>query len=112
MSAIILSVNGNKHPVPLSCPVPLSPRSYLAWAGFTDEGTPTIMDSAGIVRMMHFKYGYNWTVILNTKNHVSNNEQILKKNWEQKWELISCLFLDIYIWLLPKSMHTRASKKT
>ncbi|XP_069986368.1 WD repeat and HMG-box DNA-binding protein 1 [Penaeus vannamei] len=69
MAAIVLSVNGNKHPVPLSCPLPLSPRSYLAWAGFTDEGTPAVMDSAGIIRMMHFKYGYNWTVILNTKNH-------------------------------------------
>ncbi|KAG7162954.1 WD repeat and HMG-box DNA-binding protein 1-like [Homarus americanus] len=65
----VLSVSGGRHPVPLACPVPLSPRSFLAWAGFSDEGTPIIMDSAGMVRIMHLKYGYNWTSILDTKSH-------------------------------------------
>ncbi|XP_045610408.1 WD repeat and HMG-box DNA-binding protein 1 [Procambarus clarkii] len=69
MESIVLSVSGGRHAVPLACPVPLSPRSFLAWAGFSDEGTPVIMDSAGIVHIMHFKYGYNWTSILNTKKH-------------------------------------------
>nr|XP_053630498.1 WD repeat and HMG-box DNA-binding protein 1-like [Cherax quadricarinatus] len=69
LESIVLNVSGGRHPVPVSCPVPLSPRSFLAWAGFSDEGTPVIMDSTGVVRIMHFKYGYNWTNILDTKKH-------------------------------------------
>ncbi|XP_076066619.1 chromosome transmission fidelity 4 isoform X2 [Oratosquilla oratoria] len=65
---IVLNVFGKKHPVPLSAPIPLSPKSFLAWAGFSDEGTPVIMDSAGLIKMMYFKYGYNWTTILNSKS--------------------------------------------
>uniref|UniRef100_A0A6A7FYA2 WD repeat and HMG-box DNA-binding protein 1-like n=1 Tax=Hirondellea gigas TaxID=1518452 RepID=A0A6A7FYA2_9CRUS len=55
------------HPVPIPAPVPLSPRSYVAWAGFTDEGTPVVVDSDGYVRMKHPKYPGNWTVILASK---------------------------------------------
>ncbi|XP_064097260.1 WD repeat and HMG-box DNA-binding protein 1-like [Macrobrachium nipponense] len=69
MAAVVLHINGGRHLSPMSCHVPLSPRSFLAWAGFSDEGTPVIMDSAGIVHIMHLKYGPNWTSILNTKNH-------------------------------------------
>ncbi|XP_068235136.1 WD repeat and HMG-box DNA-binding protein 1 [Palaemon carinicauda] len=69
MAAAVLHMNGGKHLAPMSCHIPLSPRSFLAWAGFSDEGTPVIMDSAGMVHIMHLKYGLNWTSILNTKNH-------------------------------------------
>ncbi|XP_071522492.1 WD repeat and HMG-box DNA-binding protein 1 isoform X1 [Panulirus ornatus] len=69
MAIIVLSMNGNRHPVPVACPLPLSPHSFLAWAGFSDEGTPVIMDSTGVVRIMHFKFGYNWTSILDSKAH-------------------------------------------
>lgn len=73
MSFQVLRVGGGKgrHPVAFPSPLPLSPRSFLAWAGFTDEGTPLTMDSAGIVRMMHYRYGYTWTVVLDSKLHVS-----------------------------------------
>merc|ERR1739838_373304 len=67
-------------------PLPLSPHSFLAWAGVSDEGTPVIMDSAGILRMMHFKMGYNWTVVLNTKAHVrgkSDHHFVLGLNEKQ-----------------------------
>ncbi|KAK7068626.1 WD repeat and HMG-box DNA binding-domain containing protein 1 [Halocaridina rubra] len=69
MSAVVLNLDGGRHLIPTSCPLPLSPKSFLAWAGFSDEGTPVIMDSAGIIRILHYKYGVNWTSALNTKNH-------------------------------------------
>ncbi|KAK4305527.1 hypothetical protein Pmani_022588 [Petrolisthes manimaculis] len=73
MSIQVLRIGGKggkgRHPLPFPTPLPLSPRSYLAWAGFTDEGTPLTMDSTGIVRMMHYKYGYTWTIVLDSKMH-------------------------------------------
>ncbi|XP_050732101.1 WD repeat and HMG-box DNA-binding protein 1-like [Eriocheir sinensis] len=69
MSALVLCVGGERHPVPQATPLPLSPRAYLAWAGFTDEGTPLTMDSYGVVRLMNYSLGYNWTSILNTRAH-------------------------------------------
>lgn len=86
IGCIVLSLSGGRHPVPVSTPLPLSPHSFLAWAGFSDEGTPVIMDSAGILRMMHFKMGYNWTNVLNTKNHVrgkSDHHFVLGVNEKQ-----------------------------
>ena len=67
---MVLNMSGGKHPIPVATPVSLSPRSFLAWAGFTDEGTPAIMDSAGLVKMINPKFGYMWSTILNTKMHV------------------------------------------
>ena len=52
-------------------PVALSPQSYVAWAGFSDEGTPVVVDSDGYVRMLHPKYPGIWTVLCNTKQRVS-----------------------------------------
>ena len=68
---MVLNINGGKHPIPISTPLAMSPQTFLAWAGFTDEGTPAITDSTGIVRIINAKYGYSWSSILNTKSHVS-----------------------------------------
>ena len=37
------------HPIPNYQPLPLAPNSYLSWIGFSDEGLPAVVDSAGLV---------------------------------------------------------------
>ncbi|XP_074593912.1 chromosome transmission fidelity 4 isoform X2 [Brevipalpus obovatus] len=56
------------HPLPVA----LSPRSSLHWAGFTDEGTPCTVDSAGIVRLFKDFVGDFWIPILDTTLNVNN----------------------------------------
>ncbi|XP_067007806.2 WD repeat and HMG-box DNA-binding protein 1 isoform X2 [Anabrus simplex] len=46
-------------------PLPVSPQSTLMWLGFSDQGTPCTMDSAGMVRM--FTSNGLWLSICNTK---------------------------------------------
>lgn len=50
-------------------PLPLSNKSSLAWMGFSAEGTPFYMDSAGIVRMCNRRFGMSWVQVANTKSH-------------------------------------------
>lgn len=71
MSAVVWNVNSRRHIIPTPVPVSLSPKSFLAWAGFTDEGTPMTVDSVGMVRLFNKTVGMSWTPILNTKLHVS-----------------------------------------
>ncbi|CAG2057194.1 unnamed protein product, partial [Timema podura] len=49
-------------------PLPLTPGSTVQWIGFSDEGTPFMMDSTGSVRMLSSK-GF-WLPVLDTKTHV------------------------------------------
>ncbi|KAF2355394.1 Minichromosome loss protein Mcl1 middle region [Trinorchestia longiramus] len=55
------------HKASLGISVALCPRSFVSWAGFSDEGTPVVVDSAGFVRMLHSRYRHTWTIILSTK---------------------------------------------
>ncbi|XP_018014855.2 WD repeat and HMG-box DNA-binding protein 1 [Hyalella azteca] len=55
------------HLVPVATPVALCPSSFVSWAGFSDEGTPVVVDSAGYVRMLHPNYPGSWTIILASK---------------------------------------------
>ncbi|XP_014877029.1 WD repeat and HMG-box DNA-binding protein 1 [Poecilia latipinna] len=48
-------------------PLPLSPKSYLCWAGFTAEGTACYVDSNGLVRMLNRALGNTWTPVCNTR---------------------------------------------
>uniref|UniRef100_A0A3B5QEQ6 WD repeat and HMG-box DNA-binding protein 1 n=1 Tax=Xiphophorus maculatus TaxID=8083 RepID=A0A3B5QEQ6_XIPMA len=48
-------------------PLPLSPKSYLSWAGFTAEGTACYVDSNGLVRMLNRALGNTWTPVCNTR---------------------------------------------
>jgi chromosome transmission fidelity protein 4 len=50
-------------------PLPLSPKSTLKWAGFSDEGTVFTLDSAGMIRMFSRK-GY-WLPVCDTQTNVS-----------------------------------------
>ncbi|GAB6021814.1 WD repeat and HMG-box DNA binding-domain containing protein 1 [Chamberlinius hualienensis] len=48
--------------------LPLSAGSTLAWIGFTDEGTPSAVDSEGVVRVLQKSAGDCWIEIANTKS--------------------------------------------
>ncbi|XP_030644829.1 WD repeat and HMG-box DNA-binding protein 1 [Chanos chanos] len=50
-------------------PLPLSRRAYLAWMGFTAEGTPCYVDSEGVVRMLNRSLGNTWTPVCNTREN-------------------------------------------
>ena len=71
ISVAILNVLGDKrrHPCPNFEPLPLAPRSYLSWLGFSDEGVPATVDSAGFVRLLNSKVGSGamWTQVCDTK---------------------------------------------
>ncbi|XP_057707221.1 WD repeat and HMG-box DNA-binding protein 1 [Corythoichthys intestinalis] len=49
-------------------PLPISPKSYLCWLGFTAEGTPCYVDSEGVVRMLNRSLGFTWTPVCNTRD--------------------------------------------
>uniref|UniRef100_A0A671QMX9 WD repeat and HMG-box DNA-binding protein 1 n=1 Tax=Sinocyclocheilus anshuiensis TaxID=1608454 RepID=A0A671QMX9_9TELE len=49
-------------------PLPLSRKSYLAWMGFTAEGTPCCIDSEGVVRMLNRTLANMWTPVCNTRD--------------------------------------------
>lgn len=59
------------HPISTPVQVALSPKATVYWAGFTDEGTPTVVDSDGVVRVWKSHFGYSWLPICATKKHVS-----------------------------------------
>lgn len=50
-------------------PLPLTRKSYLAWVGFSAEGTPCYVDSEGCVRMLNRGLADAWTPICNTREH-------------------------------------------
>ena len=64
----ILTVGGKRHRISNISLLPLAPKSTLSWIGFTDQGTPCAMDSAGFVRLLNFNYGSaGWQQICDTK---------------------------------------------
>ncbi|XP_010578100.1 PREDICTED: WD repeat and HMG-box DNA-binding protein 1 isoform X1 [Haliaeetus leucocephalus] len=50
-------------------PLSLTKKSYLAWVGFSAEGTPCYVDSEGIVRMLNRGLGNTWIPVCNTREH-------------------------------------------
>ncbi|NXG16290.1 WDHD1 protein, partial [Grallaria varia] len=50
-------------------PLCLTRKSYLAWVGFSAEGTPCYVDSEGIVRMLNRGLGNTWIPVCNTREH-------------------------------------------
>ena len=52
-----------KQITPNSIALPLSPKSLLTWAGFTEEGTPSIVDMSGVVKLYTNYYGNTWIPI-------------------------------------------------
>ena len=64
----VLDVTNHQHDIPNFNPLPLAPRSILSWQGFTDEGIPCIMDSAGFIRMIYKPYGSSWIQVCDSKS--------------------------------------------
>ncbi|XP_037094911.1 WD repeat and HMG-box DNA-binding protein 1-like [Pollicipes pollicipes] len=63
LTAQVLSAAGRRPPrvAPAPVPVPLAPRARLAWAGFTDQGTPCVSDTSGALRLLTGQHGAAWT---------------------------------------------------
>ncbi|KAM6980521.1 WD repeat and HMG-box DNA-binding protein 1 [Aplochiton taeniatus] len=49
-------------------PLPLSRKAHLSWLGFTAEGTPSFVDSEGVVRFLNRSLGNTWTPVCNTRD--------------------------------------------
>ncbi|PNJ70437.1 WDHD1 isoform 1 [Pongo abelii] len=65
----LLELGKKKKQILHGDPLPLTRKSYLAWIGFSAEGTPCYVDSEGIVRMLNRGLGNTWTPICNTREH-------------------------------------------
>lgn len=55
-----------------SVPVALGKRSPLAWAGFSDEGTPCTYDYSGMLRMYRRDIGKSWVPLLDLRELTSS----------------------------------------
>uniref|UniRef100_A0A671LXF0 WD repeat and HMG-box DNA-binding protein 1 n=1 Tax=Sinocyclocheilus anshuiensis TaxID=1608454 RepID=A0A671LXF0_9TELE len=64
----LLQLGSKRRQVIHGEPLPLSRKSYLAWMGFTAEGTPCCIDSEGVVRMLNRTLGNTWTPVCNTRD--------------------------------------------
>ncbi|XP_051872624.1 LOW QUALITY PROTEIN: WD repeat and HMG-box DNA-binding protein 1 [Pristis pectinata] len=65
----LMELGKRKTQVLHGVPLPLSRKSYLAWQGFSAEGTPVFADSDGIVRMLNRSLGNTWIPVSNTRDH-------------------------------------------
>uniref|UniRef100_A0AAR2JQ06 WD repeat and HMG-box DNA-binding protein 1 n=1 Tax=Pygocentrus nattereri TaxID=42514 RepID=A0AAR2JQ06_PYGNA len=63
----LLQLGRKKRQIIHGEPLPLSRKSYLAWMGFSAEGTPCSVDSEGVVRMLNRSVGNTWTPVCNTR---------------------------------------------
>lgn len=69
LSLLWIRINGpNLKSQTLS--VPLSPASTLKWLGFSDLGSPVVMDSAGIINIYDRKATL-WRIASNTNRQVT-----------------------------------------
>ena len=77
LSAYILKISPKsatlpKQSLPNPVPVSLVPDTLLAWAGFTDEGTPCVVDTDGYVRLMRDAIGNTWIPVVHLKEKLNS----------------------------------------
>ncbi|XP_077180147.1 WD repeat and HMG-box DNA-binding protein 1 [Paroedura picta] len=65
----LLELGRKKRQILHGDPLPLSWKAYLTWVGFSAEGTPSYVDSEGIVRMLNRGLGNTWTPVCDTREH-------------------------------------------
>ncbi|XP_047395847.1 WD repeat and HMG-box DNA-binding protein 1 isoform X1 [Sciurus carolinensis] len=65
----LLELGKKKKQILHGDPLPLTRKSYLAWVGFSAEGTPCYVDSEGCVRMLNRGLGNTWTPVCSTREH-------------------------------------------
>ncbi|GIY66224.1 WD repeat and HMG-box DNA-binding protein 1 [Caerostris extrusa] len=66
LNMMIVKVNLGSQSRAKECFVPLSSKAFLSWLGFTDEGTPCIVDTTGIVSLLNASSGSKWVPISDT----------------------------------------------
>lgn len=75
-------------------PVGLGKRDQLAWAGFSDEGTPCTYDYQGTLRIYRADLGNSWVPVLNLKELTSsalNNYYVVGlSEFTQKVRAVQC----------------------
>ncbi|KAJ9590981.1 hypothetical protein L9F63_015987 [Diploptera punctata] len=88
---VVLSVgSGPLQAVTTFQPVAMTPKCTLKWAGFSDEGTPFTVDSAGIVRMFCRK-GY-WMPVCDTQTHSKGkSDHYFVIGISEKYQNIRCV---------------------
>ncbi|KAK3588743.1 hypothetical protein CHS0354_024221 [Potamilus streckersoni] len=69
LAVSLLYVDGKQRSVLKGEPLPISSKAKISWAGFSSEGTPIYMDTAGIVRMLNRKFGLTWIQVANTRSY-------------------------------------------
>ena len=67
ISFAVFNIDDQDHQVPNYQALALAPKAVLAWQGFTDEGTPCLMDSAGYIRIWNNSYGSSWIQVCDSK---------------------------------------------
>ncbi|KFM61807.1 WD repeat and HMG-box DNA-binding protein 1, partial [Stegodyphus mimosarum] len=50
--------------------VPLTSKAFLSWLGYTDEGHPCIVDTAGIISLLSPNCGSKWIPVANTAQNL------------------------------------------
>ncbi|XP_067847686.1 WD repeat and HMG-box DNA-binding protein 1 isoform X2 [Heptranchias perlo] len=65
----LMELGKRKRQILQGAPLCLNRKSYLAWQGFSAEGTPVFADSEGIVRMLNRSLGNTWIPISNTRDY-------------------------------------------
>lgn len=67
-----LKGKGYKQSALVDQPVALNPGAEILWAGFTDEGTPCIYGSDGVVRFLKTEWANSWIPVTDTKKQLKN----------------------------------------
>ncbi|GFX29404.1 WD repeat and HMG-box DNA-binding protein 1 [Trichonephila clavipes] len=70
LNMMIVKVNLSGHSSVKECFLPLSSKSFLSWLGFTDEGTPCIVDTSGIVYILNISCGIKWVPVADTSTNL------------------------------------------
>uniref|UniRef100_UPI00358E3A74 WD repeat and HMG-box DNA-binding protein 1 isoform X2 n=1 Tax=Myxine glutinosa TaxID=7769 RepID=UPI00358E3A74 len=69
LGVLLLDVSDKGRSLIDGSPLPLSIKSYLVWLGFSLEGSPAYMDSAGHVCLLPGSMGNMWLPICDTRQH-------------------------------------------
>ncbi|GFS89434.1 WD repeat and HMG-box DNA-binding protein 1 [Nephila pilipes] len=71
LNMMIVKVNLGGHSCVKEYFLPLSSKSFLSWLGFTDEGTPCIVDTSGIVSVLSISCGTKWIPVADTSANLN-----------------------------------------
>ncbi|XP_054711424.1 WD repeat and HMG-box DNA-binding protein 1-like [Uloborus diversus] len=67
---MLVEVKLGGHCIVRDYPLPLSPKSFLCWLGYSDEGHLTIADTCGVVSLFNTRWGVKWTPIANVNQNL------------------------------------------